>query len=152
MKLSYTCATEEDIEAVFSFCRELILSYEDLEHIDLDAVLAWVRRKLAKQIGEYTCVWQNGEKVGYFHFTPSQGEMELDDLYLFPAYRGQGIGTAVLEHCLASTKLPVFLYVFCRNTRAVALYERMGFAVVQTIPNSRYRMRRPAPPAPALEN
>lgn len=152
MELSYTCAGEEDIEAVYSFCRELILQYEDLSSIDRNAVLGWVRRKLEHQIGEYTCVWADAEKAGYYHFAPSQGEMELDDLYLFPPYRGQGIGTAVLRRCLSSTQLPVFLYVFCRNTRAVALYRRMGFSVAQTVHNTRYLMRWEGENAPKPEN
>ena len=67
--------------------------------------------------------------------------MELDDLYIFPEYRNQQIGTKVIEKCLSETDLPVYLYVFIKNTKAVALYERLGFRVIETIKDSRYIMQ-----------
>ena len=69
--------------------------------------------------------------------------LEIDDLYLAPAFQGKGIGTAVLRQMVAQAmqenKTP-YLYVFIRNEGAVRLYRRLGFAVVQEIPNSRYIM------------
>src|SRR5262249_54061598 len=50
------------------------------------------------------------------------------------AYRARGVGTALLEHALAwARRAPelvwVDLSVFGHNTRARALYERLGFRV-----------------------
>ena len=89
MKLDFRPAQPEDIEPLFAFNRELIDAYEDKSLIDYGRVLAWVRRKLEQRLDEYTCVWAGGQKAGYFHFYPSDGEvMELDDLYLFPLSGG----------------------------------------------------------------
>ena len=37
---------------------------------------------------------------------------------------------------------PVTLYVFIKNEKAVSLYERLGFVIVETIKDSRYIMKR----------
>lgn len=143
MNLTYEIATSADIEPIYQSCIKLIWEYEDLGSVDLSKVLPWIRRKLESSIGEYTRVLLDGVLVAYYHFAPSEGKMELDDLYVLDQdKRSKGIGTAILEKCFAETDLPIFLYVFQRNTRAVALYERLGFRITETIGDSRYIMQR----------
>ena len=143
MNLTYESATSADIEPIYQSCIKLIWEYEDLGSVDLSKVLPWIRRKLESCIGEYTRVLLDGALVAYYHFAPSEGKMELDDLYVLDQdKRSKGIGTAILEKCFAETDLPVFLYVFQRNTRAVSLYERLGFRIIETIGDSRYIMQR----------
>ena len=142
MDLRYEKASEEDIEVLFHFNRELIDAYEDPAAIDREAVLSWVRRKLTNKIGEYTCVLADGEKAAWYRFVPSEGKMELDDLYVLSEYRNRGIGTAIIEKCFRETELPVFLYVFIRNLGAVRLYDRLGFCVIEKLGETRYIMQR----------
>lgn len=58
-------------------------------------------------------------------------------------FRERASARAVLRQIVAQAmkenKTP-YLYVFIRNEGAVRLYRRLGFAVVQEIPNSRYIM------------
>lgn len=143
MKLCFHAAEESDIPVLYALNRELIERYEDPKAIDTEEVLAWVRRKLEKRIRDYVCVTADGEKAAYYSFLPAGDEMELDDLYVLPPYRNRGIGTAVLQKCLAESEKPIFFYVFNRNTRAVALYERLGFRVAETVSATRSIMRGP---------
>lgn len=142
--LHLTCerATQADVERIFALSRALIDQYEDVDSIDYDKVLQWVRRKIETQIGEYQRVLMDGSLAGYVHFHPDGERMELDDLYILSEYRGMGIGTAVVEKCCAETEKPVYLYVFRRNTGAVRLYQRLGFEIVQEVGSSRYIMQR----------
>ena len=142
MELNYERASGADVEAIFALSKALIDQYEDVESIDYDKVLQWVRRKIEAQIGEYQRVMMDGSLAGYVHFHPDGERMELDDLYILPEYRGQGIGTAVVEKCCAETVKPVYLYVFRRNEGAVRLYQRLGFKIVQEVGGSRYIMQR----------
>lgn len=142
MELNYERASSADVEAIFALSKTLIDRYEDLDSIDYDKVLQWVRRKIEAQIGEYQRVLMDGSLAGYVHFHPDGERMELDDLYILPEYRGQGIGTAVVEKCCAETEKPVYLYVFRRNEGAVRLYKRLGFEIVQEVGSSRYIMQR----------
>ena len=141
-RLTYEQATQADAERIFSMSKALIDQYEDIASIDYDKVLQWVRRKIEAQIGEYQRVMMDGSLAGYVHFHPDGERMELDDLYILPEYRGQGIGTAVVEKCCAETEKPVYLYVFRRNEGAVRLYRRLGFEIVQEVGSSRYIMQR----------
>jgi len=143
MNITYEIASATDIEPVYELCKGLILEYEDLASIDLEKVLCWVRRKLETSIGEYTVIRAEGEKAGYFHFFRNEdGEYEIDDLYVFPEFRGRGIGTRAVRRCCASVDVPVMLYVFAKNEGAVALYKRLGFEITEKISGSRYIMRR----------
>lgn len=147
MNLTYKPATIADIEPLYEWNQWLIRAYETDVSLDIDKILQWVRRKLETSIGTYTAVYADGAKAGYYRFFRSEdGEHELDDLYVCPSFQNKGIGTEIIQKCLASIRTPVRLYVFIRNTRAVALYRRLGFEVIETIGDSRYIMRHPNRP------
>lgn len=139
MQLTYEPARPEDAPVVFGFAKELIEAYETDPKLDLDMALAWTKRKIEKRIGEYTRVLRDGQTVAYYRFVPDGERMELDDLYVLPAWRNRGIGTAILRRCLAQGK-PIYFYVFTGNVRAVALYEREGFKKAEDVSPSRMIM------------
>ena len=141
MKLKYEAATVADIEVLFGFNKALIDSYEDSSAIDYDEVLAWVRRKLEKRLYEYSRILCDGKLAGYIRVSEGGNEVELDDLYIISEYRGKGIGSAVLKGCVEKSDKPIFFYVFKKNTRAIALYERLGFVVDEKVGETRYIMR-----------
>lgn len=68
--------------------------------------------------------------------------MEMDDLYVFEGYRNLGIGTTVLNNCFEETDLPIFLYVFKKNIKAIKLYSLLGFRVIEVCGNTRYIMQK----------
>ena len=58
-----------------------------------------------------------------------------------PAAQGKGIARAMCEHSLAHAKARGFRaiqfnFVIATNTRAVALWQRMGFSIVGTLPGA----------------
>ena len=138
--LRYSPATPEDIDVIYNLCRELIETYEDLSSIDLPAVLAWVRKKIQKQISGYTCVWQNDNKVAYFCLSEEPQGSELDDFYVLPEWRNRGIGSGVLKYCLEHAQKQMYLYVFTRNIGAIRLYERFGFVETKQVSPTRIIM------------
>ncbi len=141
--ITYQTATVCDIEPIYRLCKQLIDDYENLESIDYDKVLKWVRKKIESSIDEYTAVFVSGEKAGYYRFYQNEeGQHELDDLYIFPEYRNRGIGTEIIQKCCLSVNAPVMLYVFIKNEKAVALYKRLGFEIIRTVNNSRYIMKK----------
>ena len=141
MELTYSPARPEDAPVIFGFARELIERYETDPDLDLIMALSWTRRKIEKHIHEYTRVLLDGEVAAFFRFAPDGQRMELDDLYVLPAFRDRGIGTAILRRCVAEGK-PIYFYVFTKNTRAIALYEREGFRKAEDVSSSRCIMAR----------
>lgn len=142
MELQFASAKECDIERIYDSNKELIEAYEDVENIDYDKVLQWVLKKIKTNIDEYVAVFLDGRKVGYYHFYPSEGKMELDDLYIFPEFRSKGIGSAIIQKCMEESDSTIFLYVFAKNVHAIALYEKLGFKIVKNIRDTRYIMER----------
>ncbi len=74
----------------------------------------------------------DGVLVGYVEFDDG----ELSRLYVETALQGRGIGRALLDAALAHPRLAraerVVLQVWDENTRAVRLYESVGFRRVGT--------------------
>lgn len=141
LQATYLPARQEDVNTIFALSKALVEQYETAE-IDFDRVMQWMHRKITQSIGEYQRVMVDGQVAGYFHLHQDGERMELDDLYILPPYRNQGLGTAVITHCCTATELPVYLYVFIRNKGAVRLYQRMGFRIIETLDNSRYIMQK----------
>lgn len=134
MKLTYVPATKNDIESLIQFNKELIDTYEDKTFIDYTKVLEWVHHKIENHIHDYSRIIKEDQIVGYVHFHEFEDKMELDDLYIFPAFRNQGIGTEVIKKCLSETNQDVMLYVFNKNVRAYALYQKLGFQLTKKMP------------------
>ena len=138
MNLQYAVAERSDVPVIFAQAKDLIDTYEDVDTIDYDKVLAWVRRKIETHIHEYRCVMADGEKCAYFRLCR---DGELDDLYVLPGFQNRGIGSAILRKCLEESENALYLYVFSPNTRAVSLYERFGFVSCETVGRTRLIMR-----------
>ena len=139
MKLQFLTATAEDIPAIYSQAKNLIDTYEDLSSIDYDKVLAWVRRKIETHISEYCRVTAEGEVCAYYHLCE---DGELDDLYVLPDFQNRGIGTEIMRKCISKSTKHLYLYVFSRNVRAIAFYERFGFVEQKTVGDTRLIMSR----------
>lgn len=140
MTLQFVPAVPEDAETLYELNRQLIDTYEDLDSIDYPKVLAWVRRNLEQNLPHFVRVLADGVLVGYYCLRPEGESMELDSLFVLPPYQNRGIGTQILEKCLEESDVPVFLYVFRKNTRAVALYGKLGFRIVKEVGKTRFIM------------
>jgi ribosomal-protein-alanine N-acetyltransferase len=74
--------------------------------------------------------------AGFCAFWRVFDEVHINNLAMRPAYRGRGIGTALLQHVLAEAAQlgahRATLEVRASNTGARRLYERLGFYVAGT--------------------
>ena len=139
-ELRFEPAETEDIRMIFSLSKALIDQYEDVDSIDYEKVIGWVKRKLEKNIASYTRVMAGGKLAGWYCLDREPGE--LDDLYILPEHREMGLGTAVIKKCIAECEKPLWLYVFKKNVRAISLYRRMGFVIREEVGKTRYIMGR----------
>ncbi len=144
MNLQFQQAAIADADTIFDLCRTLVTRYEDPDQVEIPRALAWCRRKIDHCIAEYTRVTLDGVTVGYYHLFPDGDCMELDDVYVLPAFRGRGIGSEILAKCCRETDKPITLCVFRENTGAIALYTRFGFTATEAVGTTRLQMRREA--------
>jgi GNAT superfamily N-acetyltransferase len=90
-------------------------------------VTRWVRDVLLSRCRTWVAV-RDAEVVGY---AALDGDM-LEDLYLRPDVRRQGIGTLLLDEVRRHRPGGLSLYVFQQNAGARAFYARHGFTVLDT--------------------
>jgi ribosomal protein S18 acetylase RimI-like enzyme len=60
----------------------------------------------------------------------------LHNLYVFPSLQGKGVAKALLREALSifdpqRRDLPIHLVAFAKNTKATAVYDRLGGAVIE---------------------
>lgn len=94
-------------------------------------------------------IWNQSRPLAFVHLFAHGPQAEIRTLGVAPAARGQGLGQALLGHALHWARdqgfAPVELSVAVRNTRALNLYEQMGFERL----GATHCWLRPARPQPA---
>lgn len=66
----------------------------------------------------------DGEIQSYCVLIHHRSYAQLKDVFTFPAHRGQGLATRLIEKVVEHVKTPI--YLCCPSTR-VSFYERLGF-------------------------
>jgi ribosomal protein S18 acetylase RimI-like enzyme len=104
---------------------------------------------------EFLLLLRKGQPIGrlYWHAKGQGGEATLVEISLLPAYRGRGVGSALLSVLAAQADIagqPISLHVDPANP-ARRLYERFGFAAIAAPGGYLRMMRRPRARVPGLE-
>ena len=84
---------------------------------------------------EFKLLELDGQLAGRLYWQCLPSELRLIEITLLPEFRARGFGTLLVQHlqALATQRgLPLALQVACTNHRALALYQRLGFAPVDT--------------------
>lgn len=139
-KLTLRSATPADVEVVFSLIQALA-EYEKLSDAVVGNPLALEQHLFgSRPYAEALLAEYAGQAVGFALFFPNystfltQPGIYLEDLFVLPEYRQQGIGKAILAH-LAQLAVErgygrLEWSVLDWNEPAIAFYRRMGAAVL----------------------
>jgi L-amino acid N-acyltransferase YncA len=137
-------ATAADFPAVLRIFRTVVATGDTYVHLGAtsaaEAYQYWFREAAATYVAE-----QDGQVVGMYRIIENQhgrgSHVANASFMVDPAARGQGVGLNLGRHCLRMAKQQGFLamqfnMVVSTNTRAVALWKKLGFAVVGTLPRA----------------
>ncbi len=95
-------------------------------------------RRRTNEMGEYFGIRVGGELVAMAgERLAVPGWREISAVCTHPAHTGKGYATVLMNRLLrehAAAGLRSFLHVIEKNTRAIALYKRMGFVSVNSVP------------------
>jgi GNAT superfamily N-acetyltransferase len=108
--------------------------------------LQWAQYRQHYEGAEWLIVLREAAPIGRLYLKTGSVEVRLMDVALVRAERGQGMGTALMRSILRYADglgVPVSLHVEPFNP-AIRLYERLGFATVETRGIYCF-MERPAP-------
>lgn len=136
-----TTTSADDVDAVVDQWVALARDQREYEsHIVPESNRPSIRETALRRIvsDELLLAREDGEMAGFVMFTTESGQYEQDvrrgivqNLYVVPAYRSQGIGTALLtaaeEHLAESGVDCVALNVMSNNESARRFYRRNGY-------------------------
>lgn len=141
-------ATEEHLPAIAAVaaliwraCYPAITSMEQIDYM-----LAWMysleTMTLELRSGiRYERLLLDAELAGFASFGPLEipGTVKLHKLYLLPRHHGKGFGTLLLKHCETEARKlraqRITLNVNKQNAKAIAVYQRNGFTITQSVVN-----------------
>lgn len=139
--MQYKSCDESDIETIYHLAKQLVLRYEDPTIVDIKHALDWTKRKITSNIHSYQRIYKEDEIVGYYYLEEQVDlTTELSNLYILEPYRHQGIGTEVMKKIIETVDEPLSLCVFVKNTKAISLYDKMGFQVAKMVSKTRMMM------------
>jgi diamine N-acetyltransferase len=140
-------ATEADLPAIATLAGVIwrahypgIISTEQIEYMLAKMYsLEILREEIRMRAIRYERLLVGEELAGFAAHGPTEQPnfFKLYKIYLHPAWQGRGLGSLLLRHCerevfkLGSDRL--LLTVNKRNTKAIAAYQRNGFAITESI-------------------
>ena len=98
-----------------------------------------LRDEILAQGIRYYRLLMGGRLTGFASIGPTDavGVMKLHKLYLLPELHGRRLGSLLLKHCETEARRlgarRLILAVNKRNSRALAAYQRNGFAMIESV-------------------
>lgn len=142
-------ATAADFPAVARIFRGIIATGDCYVHAadttDAAIFAYWFADGMPTHVAEV-----DGTVIGMYRYVPNQidrgSHVANASFMVDPGARHRGVGHALGLHCLAEARKAGYLamqfnMVVSTNTRAVALWQRLGFTIVGTLPQA-YRHQR----------
>jgi ribosomal protein S18 acetylase RimI-like enzyme len=136
--------TQEDEKCLYDIFRDVVDSGSQFPY-ECSSTQEFHRQFLHPQSRVYVCHSSSGEVIGGFYIRsnfPGRSAHIANAAYMVRStHRGQGIGTLLVKASLYLAKdlgfqAMQFNMVLSRNTIAIKLYEKLGFATIGSIPEA----------------
>lgn len=135
------------LTALSSDPKAFLSSFESEEKIPLENFAHKLFRNTTLPIyGYYGYLNDKQELIGCIHLANEwifkrRHIATLNELYILPEFRRQGIAAGLINHCLnllktVPDKEQIELHVNSDNLQAIKLYQKLGFSQVATIPKA----------------
>ncbi len=103
-----------------------VLSYKEKEKIKKS-----VEKNIEINCEQYKLIMVGSKVGGAFLVLPYEDGYIIDEIYLFKEYRNNEIGTNIINKLKKEYK-NLYLWVYKNNTKAIRLFERLGFVLVSS--------------------
>ena len=140
MNYRLVSATKRDILKLIEYKLESIFDYaENLSLEEINQINDYVKSNVPKELNNYKVICIDDKKVGCLLITNKDDGVLLDEIYLEEKYRNKGIGTSIIKEILSNYNI-VYLWVYKLNTKALSLYKKLGFKIINET-KTRYYMK-----------
>lgn len=140
MEYKLSKSSEKDINRLIEYKNRTIYQYaKDLSNEEIDRINKYVTSEVPRLINDYCNIIVDNKIVGCILLTSNDNGKLLDEIYLEEEYRNKGIGTKIIMDILNNNDV-VYLWVYKENEKAISLYKKLGFNVIEET-ESRYYMK-----------
>ena len=123
-------STTRDIDRLIEYKKQTILAFEkDITDEEYNKVMNYIVNDINENLDKCMNIVLDNKIIGMVMLTDKDDGKLLDELYIEEEYRNQGIGTDIIKNILKENKI-VYLWVYKANEKAISLYNRLGFKVV----------------------
>ena len=123
-------STTKDIERLIEYKKQTIFAFEkDITEEQYNKVMNYIVNDINENLDKCRNIVLDDKIIGMVMLTDKDDGKLLDELYIEEEYRNQGIGTDIIKNILKENKI-VYLWVYKANEKAISLYNRLGFKVV----------------------
>lgn len=140
MKYNLKSATNDDIDYLKRAKLYNIFEYaKDLPSDEVEKINKYVNQNIPLDINSYRLINCDNKRIGCLLLKEKDDGVLLDEIYLEDDFRNKGIGTSIINNVLENNNI-VYLWVYKDNIKAVNLYKRLLFNVIDET-NTRYYMK-----------
>ena len=140
MKYSLVDASIDDIDYLKQAKSNIIYTYaNNLPEEEKNEINNYIDTSIPKELKEYKIILFNNKTIGCLLIKKRDNGVLLDEIYLEESYRSLGIGTEIIKNILDINNI-VYLWVYKENKKAVSLYKRLSFIIIDET-ESRYYMK-----------
>ncbi len=121
----------KDVDKLFKYKMINILEYaHNLSEDEIKKINKYAYKEVNDLIDYYNNIIVDNKSIGCLSVTNERDGKLLDEIYLEEEYRNNGIGTSIIKKILNDNN-KVYLWVYKENTKAIKLYKRLGFKVLE---------------------
>ena len=140
MKYNLVKSNKAEIDKLIMYKKINIYDYaKDLKKEEIEKINNYVNLNVIKELDNYFNIVINDNVIGCLLLTKKDDGVLLDEIYIEKNYRNKGIGSDILKKITQENNI-VYLWVYKLNTRAISLYKRLKFNIIDETEN-RYYMK-----------
>lgn len=133
-------ASKKDIPRLIKYKKDIIYMYsKDLVEDERNKIDEYVITSANEMFEDYYNIIIDDKIIGSILLKDMlQGKL-IDEIYIEKEFRNNGIGTDIIRKMLEKNR-NIYLWVYKENKKAISLYKRLGFIIVDET-DSRYYMK-----------
>ena len=133
-------ASKKDIPRLIRYKKDIIYMYsKDLAEDERNKIDEYVITSVNEMFKDYYNIIIDDKIIGSILLKDMPQGKLLDEIYLEKEFRNTGIGTDIIRKMLKKNR-NIYLCVYKENKKAISLYKRLGFIIVDET-DSRYYMK-----------
>ena len=133
-------ASKKDIPRLIKYKKDIIYMYsKDLVEDERNKIDEYVITSANEMFEDYYNIIIDDKIIGSILLKDMPQGKLIDEIYIEKEFRNIGIGTDIIREMLEKNR-NIYLWVYKENEKAISLYNRLGFVIVDET-DSRYYMK-----------